>query len=230
MRKTYKRKKALRRKKQRSNTQRKNAGMFSRLAITAATALVFSMIQKTNGHVVYTVCRGNTCRSPFYASYLERLLGVGEWIVSSFGTYPRTEGNKMAPESEKFAKELCKNDQECINRVQEHSSSRMNCREIKQQIADGHDITIIPMDPSVEYDVTNQISECFNTNERSHIYILPNANITDPFPTQGTPLEEQGYKSMRFDVERSASNVAETLKGKNGRKLYKHRSYRHKDL
>jgi len=201
-------------KKQTKKRVRNRAGMLKALrAIAVAVGLAFTQIYSADGHTIYTVCRGNTCRSPYYESMLRKYFGH-EFTIGSFGTHPKNIGSKMAPETQIYAEELCENNQECIDRVNAHSSKRIDCAAIKQQIAEGEDITLIPMDQSVEIALMSEM-KCFTLAELSHIEIVPNANITDPFPTQGTPQEKQGYANMKADVETSLGNIMRKIKRAN---------------
>ena len=53
---------------------------------------------------------------------------------------------------------------------------------------------------------------CFDERELNSIHILDNANITDPFPFQGTPLEKEKYLEMKNGVESHVAKVVEKLK------------------
>ena len=198
-----------RRSKKQPNSRKKNAGMMKLLF--SAAVLLFTQLHSSDGHTIYTVCRGNTCRSPYYESMLRKLFG-DRFSFGSFGTLPKTLGSQMAPETSKYAKELCNGDAVCEDRVDRHSSKRIDCATIKQQIASGEEITIIPMDQSVEEALADEM-QCFTPEELTHIEVLPNANITDPYPTQGTPLEKEGYSNMKRDVEMHIPKVMQKIKG-----------------
>ena len=212
---SYKKKKTLRYRKQKEkkrtkkqpNSRKKDAGMLR--ALVAAAFLLFTQLYTADGRVIYTVCRGNTCRSPYYESMLRKIFG-DRFTFGSFGTFPKTIGSRMAPETSKYAKELCEGDAVCENRVDNHSSKQIDCATIKEQIAAGEEITIIPMDESVEHALSDAM-QCFTPYERSHIQVLPNANITDPFPFQKTDLEKQKYLDMKYDVTNHISNIKDSL-------------------
>ena len=188
----------------------KKAGMMRLLRLAITAALFFTSVYNANGHVVYTVCRGNTCRSPYYRKYLQMMFGKGH-TFDSFGTHPKALGAKMAPETRKYAENLCPvGDQECIDDVNDHSSKSIDCARIKEQIHEGESVYFIPMDPEVEGALFNQMS-CFTPEELTHITVIPSANITDPYSSQGTAFERETYAQMKQDVERSATEFRGAL-------------------
>ena len=207
---THKRNKKHRSRNSTTKKATKKAGMLRLLRLAITVALFFTSVYNANGHVVYTVCRGNTCRSPYYRKYLQMMFGK-DHTFDSFGTHPKVLGAKMAPETRKYAENLCPvGDQECIDDVNDHSSKSIDCVRIKEQIHDGESVYFIPMDSEVEGALHNQMS-CFTPEELTHITVIPSANITDPFSSQGTAFERETYARMKEDVERSASEFRGTL-------------------
>lgn len=204
-------------KRKKAHTKRKNAGMLR--AIATVAALLFISIYGADGHRIYTVCRGNTCRSPYYETILRlrlaKLFPTLNLEVASFGTAPKTIGSKMAPETLKYATAACAGDTECLRDINAHSSRGIDCREIKGQIENGESIIIIPMDNSVE-DALEGNASCFTLEERGKISIFPSANITDPFPAQGTPYEREEYEKMKYLVEANVEQIIPVIIDKFG--------------
>jgi protein-tyrosine-phosphatase len=201
-------KKNQRKKQKQTQNQTKNAGM---LKAVLSIVIGYTLIYSANGYAIYTACRGNTCRSPYYQTVLRNIFDVGHY-VGSFGTYPKTIGSPMAPETTKYAIESCAGDSACIARVNAHSSREIDCSEIKEHIRNGEKVIIIPMDEQVELSLKTKSIMCFNERELNSIHILDNANITDPFPFQGTPLEKEKYLEMKNGVESHVATIFDKLK------------------
>lgn len=197
-----------RKKRKQTKTQTKNAGM---LKTVFSFVIAYTLLYVANGYAIYTACRGNTCRSPYYQTVLRNIFDVGHY-VGSFGTYPKVIGSPMAPETTKYAIESCGNDSACISRVNAHASREIDCSEIKEHIRNGEKVIIIPMDEQVELSLKTRSVMCFDERELNSIHILDNANITDPFPFQGTPLEKEKYLEMKNGVESHVAKVVEKLK------------------
>jgi protein-tyrosine-phosphatase len=193
--------------KQNKKKQTKNAGMFRAMMLMIG----YSLIYYANGYAIYTACRGNTCRSPYYKTVLENVFGLGHFI-GSFGTHPKVIGSPMAPETTKYAIQSCDNDASCIARVNAHASREIDCNEIRNHIRRGEKVIIIPMDEQVELSLKTNSMLCFSRGEMESIHILENAGITDPFPFQGTPLEQEKYLEMKYGVETHVKTVVDKLK------------------
>lgn len=197
----------LRKKNKHRKKQTKNAGMFRAMMLIIG----YTLIYYADGYAIYTACRGNTCRSPYYKTILQKVFGLGHFF-GSFGTHPKVIGSPMAPETTKYALESCDNDASCIARVNAHASREIDCDEIKGHIRRGEKVIIIPMDKEVELSLKTNSMMCFSEREMENIHILENAGITDPFPFQGTPLEQQKYLEMKYGVEEHVAKVVEKLK------------------
>lgn len=196
----------------------KKGGMKKALtAIAIGLSLLGSIVSGDNKYIM-AVCAGNTCRSTMAQEKLINSLGQEDYEIFSRGVSVRSPGASMAPFSEALGKALCKNDLECQQRVEQHSSTQFDCDEVVKILRSNPLATfnIIPMDDNVADAIASLMSKCDMTpEEKSRVTVgvcgEKSAQVPDPFKYKGTEYEQQAYDEAHTQIDTVVDRIAEKL-------------------